>query len=280
MRRRMVLALAAMIFVASLLLATPRPTNALSAYVSKGKSDCASFELGITLTFNHDDTGDAEVRDHFLLEVYDADLGHRIANIRESITQEQSPFYWQTGRIPGATWQGDYRIEMWDTDDKGNKQRRIDHAYLQCSTQNMWRDFPVPITPEYKEYPEITCYSRTPLWTTNGAPEKGAVIVEYTWGPERPAEEFHLYTIPVEPGQTFDHREIDVPCGTYLRLYFQPDSTKILYYMPSQYWPHDVYGTYTSNHGLGPVYHTFFPLDGPVRGATATPTPQPGTAVP
>jgi|GEM_PF-2559180 len=282
MRRRMVMTFAASLaLAAAVLLAEVRPTEALSATIVKGKSDCASIELGITLVYNQDDTGGSDLRDHFKLEIYDKDLGHLIAQIKESILQEQSPFYWQTGRIPGATYQGDYRIEMWDTNDKGEKLRRIDQAYLQCSTQNMWRDFPVETTPRYEDYPAITCYSRIPIWTTNGAPEKGAVIINYTFGTERTDQEWQITTLTVNPGDTLDNTEVSVPCGTYIRIYYQPDSTKLLYYMPSQYWPHNLYGSLNDANSLGPIYNTFFPLNGPLRGnATYTPTATSATWTP
>jgi hypothetical protein len=108
---------------------------------------------------------------------------------------------------------------------------------------------PVPITP----FPAlITCYSRTPFYTTNGAPEAGAVVIMWTYGTERGEQEYHLQTIPVGYGDTFDMFEVTTPCSTYLRVYFQPDSTKLLYYMPSQFWPHDLYGTAHNDFEVGP----------------------------
>ena len=190
MRQRLLIAAAAAVYIAATLLSTPYKAHALEAWIEKAKSDCASMEAGITLTYSHDDTGDSEDRDYFKLEIYDATKGQLIAHIEESILQEQSPFYWQTGRIEGATYQGDYRIEMWDTDDKGKKQRRIDQAFLQCSTQNTWRDKPTGITPDAGDFPPpITCFSRTPLYTTNTAPEAGAVIIEWTYGTTRTDQE-------------------------------------------------------------------------------------------
>ncbi len=278
MRRRLVFGLIAALYLAGVLLIPQKGTQALSAAFEKGKSDCASIDAAITLVYTTDDTGASDYRDFFKLVIFDGTKGHYMAEIAESITQDQSPFYWQTGRIPAAAYDGLYRVEVWDTDDKGNKQRVIEQVYLQCQTQNTWRDWPVPITP--LPGPVIACYSRTPIYTTNGAPEGGAVIVMWSYGKSRTEAEYHLQTIPVGYGFTFDMMEIQAPCSTYLKLYFQPDSTKLLYYMPSQYWPHDMYGAAPLDFQVGPIYHTFFPLDGPLRGVTPAPTSSIPTTAP
>jgi len=280
----MIIGLIALLYAAGLLLGRPPAAMALEAYIEKGKSDCASVEVAVTLIYSHDDTGAPENRDMFKLVVYDGTTGAQLYEIAESISQDQSPFYWQTGRIPTAAYNGLYRVEMWDTDDKYVRQRRIDQVYVQCQTQNNWRANPVPLTAAVvpDEHYQVTCYSRMPLYSTNGAPETGVVIVMWTLGTQRneSSVEYHLQTIPVEPGDTLDGEEIRTPCSTYIRVYFQPDSTKLLYYMPSQYWPHNLYGTADHDFELGPVYHTFFPLNGPVRGATPTPTPSIPTVTP
>lgn len=281
--RRLILALAALLAVSMSVLTMPRETQAMEAWIEKGKTDCQSVELAITLTYSWDDTPSTENRDFFKLEVYDATNNKLLAHIEESITQEQSPFYWQTGRINGTALAGKdekalYRIEMWDTDDKGEHKRRIDQIFVQCETQNTWRDDPVPLQTPVGGFPQIDCHARAPIYTTNGAPEPGAVIVQWTFGTARTDPEYHLQTIPVARGDVFTNMEIFAPCGTYLRLYFQPDSNKLLYYMPSQFWPHDLYGTADKDFEVGPIYHTFFPLDGPTRAeltATSTPTPAP-----
>ncbi len=285
MRRRMTIALLGVIALAAALLAQPRETRALETWIEKGKTDCKSVELGITLTYSRDDTGATGNEDFFRLEIYDATSGQLLAQISESILQEQSPFYWQTGSIPAAALAGYqekalYRIEMLDTDDKGGNIRLIDQVFLQCDTQNTWRKDPVPLQTPVGGIPDIQCYSRVPMYSTNGAPEKGVVIVQWTYGTSRTDVEYHLQTIPVERGSLFNHEEIQAPCSTYLRMYFQPDSTKLLYYMPSQYWPHNLYGTVAGNAALGPVYHTFFPLDGPSREAIAAGLPPGGSGTP
>ena len=273
MRQRILYFVAAILAVAAAVLAIPQRASALSATVDKGKSDCGAVELGITLTYSKDDTAGSDLRDFFLLEVYDNGNNALLVNVKESITQQQSPFYWQTGRLTGAIDPRSlYRIEVWDTDEGGAKQRRTARVYLQCSTQNMWEDNPPAITPQPSQ-PVVNCTSRTPIWTTNHAPEKGAVIIQWTYGKDRNSQEYHLGVIPIEVGTTLDMYEIQAPCSVYLRLYYQPDSTKLIYYMPSQFWPHDLYGTINQQGALGVIYHTFFPLNGPVRGATSTPLP-------
>lgn len=278
MRQRIIFTLAAILSVAAMVLSMPKPTSAMTVAFDKGKSDCNAVELGITLTYSQDDTAESDLRDFFQLEVYDNSNGVQLVSIKESITHNQSPFFWQTGRLTGAIDPRSlYRIEMWDLDAAGNKLRRIARVYLQCSTQNMWHDVPMQVTPPPTStvYAPITCYSRVPVWTTNRAPENGAVIFQWAYGPDRSHQEFHISAAEVKKGDTLDLSEVHVPCGVYLRLYFQPDSTKLVYYMPSQYWPHDVYGTPTQQNTLGPIYHTFFPLNGPNRYATPSPTPKP-----
>src|SRR5688572_14227273 len=134
---RMIIMLAALLVSALGSLAVPREASALEAFVVKGKSDCNSLELAITLTYSIDDTGGDDERDHFMLEVYDHRNKNWLTSIKESILQEQSPFYWQTGRInvpasfttdPNGDKNNDgmYRLEMWDISDRGEKQRLID----------------------------------------------------------------------------------------------------------------------------------------------------------
>src|SRR5438552_2227265 len=99
MRQRILIALVAIAGVAAILQAIPHHASAIAAGVDKGKSDCNALELGITLTYSHDDTGG--LRDDFLLEVYDNGNNVLVASVSESITQQQSPYYWQTGRLAG-----------------------------------------------------------------------------------------------------------------------------------------------------------------------------------
>ena len=288
MPRRLLMGTLAALTILTAVLAAVTPSLALSAWFAKGKSDCSSVDSAITLTYTHDDTGDDEDRDHFRLELYDNFTGTLLASIDESITREQSPFYWQTGRLIAAVTlpeekikkkegRGIYRIEVWDTDDKGNKVNRVEHVFLQCETNESWREDPPHVTQEVNVPPSIECYARMRVYTTNRAPEDGAIVVQWTLGPSRDEDiEYHLYSIPVSRGDTFDgDQELNVPCGQYIRLYYQPNSTKLLYYLPSQYYPHDLYGSELDENDVGPIYHTFFPLDGPSRNATATPSPTP-----
>ncbi|HEC23663.1 MAG TPA: hypothetical protein ENI95_12190 [Chloroflexi bacterium] len=281
MRRRMlsILLLAALLSLITLI--RPRPARALQAWFTKGASDCASIAASITLVYQTDDSTTGEHRDNFRLEIYDGTLGHIMASVNESITQEQSPFYWVTHRIEAASYNGLYRIEVWDTDGNGDRVRLVEQAYYQCNTGNSWRTLnPIDENPNI---PEVTCYARVPLYTTNTAPEPGVIIMMWTYSEERPAPEYHLATRPVQPGDSLDNIELRAPCGTYLRLYYMPDSTRLLYSMPSQYYPHSLYGVPTSPPGgpevLAPAYYPFFPFDGLPRNVTPSPTPE-ATATP
>lgn len=282
MRRRLIITLGAVLLAGTVLAARPpQETHALQAWLQKAKSDCESLQAAITLVYTHDDTGDAEYRDFFKLEIYD-EAGNFLAHIDESILQEQSPFYWQTGRIPANPFNGKYKLVMLDTDDKGNMIRRIERVWHDCTTGYSWRtEKPLPDDPDI---PEVTCWAWVPIFTTNLAPEDGAVVALWSYLKERDKDdpeyrEFHLSTIDVAPNEGLDEYWLRAPCGTYLKLYFQPDSTKLIYYMPSQYWPHDSYGVPDDENDVGPVYYTFFPLDGPIRPEILAQTPQP-TATP
>src|SRR5687767_8665972 len=132
--RRLSIGLAVLLYLGNILFVRPPQTRALSAQFEKGKSDCASIDAAITLIYSRDDTGTEENRDYFKLVIFDGTFGHYMAEVNESITDDQSPFYWQTGRIEAAAWNGLYRVELWDTDDKGVKQRVVEQAYLQCQT--------------------------------------------------------------------------------------------------------------------------------------------------
>lgn len=281
MRRRMFIMIAAALILASvpLFARQPEETEALQAWLEKAKSDCASFQGAITLTYNHDDTGDEENRDFFRLELYDQ-ANNLLGHIEESITSQQSPFYWQTGRIPAAPFNGKYQIKIWDTDDKDNEVRVIEHVWYDCTTDASWREKkPIEDSPDIPQL-EDECYAWVPLYTTNLAPEDGAVLVMWSYFDERDADnpeyvEVHMHTIDVKPNTGLDEIWVRAPCGTYLKLYYQPDSNKALYYMPSQYWPHNSYGVPSVENEVGPVYYTFYPLDGPQRSEDVVLTPTP-----
>jgi hypothetical protein len=274
MRRRIMLLALTVVTVISGVLATPRPAQALRAWYYKGVSDCASIAAGITLIYSTDDTvGDDEHRDYFQLEVYDGTLGHELAHIEESITEEISPFNWVTHRIEAASYNGLYRFEVWDTNANGDRLRLVEEAYYQCNTGNSWRP-PSDERPDDPEMPNVECYMRVPLYSTNTAPEPGVIVMMWTYSAERPGPEYHLATRPVAKGDSLDELEVRAPCGTYLRLYFVPDSTRLLYSMPSQYYPHSPYGVPEGEpESVAPSYNTVFPFNDLPRDVTPSPTP-------
>jgi hypothetical protein len=254
----------------------PQKAEALRTWVEKGKSDCGSVELAITLLYGEDNipednnSEDNEKRDYFELVIFDAEWGGFVALAEASLTEEQSPFYWQTHRIEGAaSGKGVYRIEVWDKSGSGDGKRTkmLDKVYLQCFTGNMWRDNPTGV-PDYGDIPFEDCFVRTLFTTTNVAPEDGVVMILWSYGTTPQDPLYHVQTIEVKAGDYFDDMEVEVPCGTYIKVFFQPHSNKLLYYMPSQYYPHDFYGAAEDDdeHSVfAPTYHTFFPLDGEIR---------------
>ncbi len=299
--RRVVLGLLAAIVVLGVILSVNvQPTQALQAHIYKIKSDCNSVELGITLVWRKADNDQGQ--DRFRLMVFQREVWAPIQplyQIDEGITENQSPFSWVTHRIPAPTHRGRYTIEVWDLDWAGNPFQLIDQVHYECSNNVSWRGgtidggpgryrTPDPTQAALNAPPFGTCEAWMPLYTTNRAPESGAIILVWSGLPRRDAPEFHWRTIPVAQGDYFTGEWVKghmfkVPCGVYIRAYFQPDSTKLLYQMPSQYWPDRSYGVPMQADSTGPSYHTVFPLNGPPRtdeGAPPTATPRPVTPTP
>ena len=247
-------ALALALILASLgTLIRAEPAQAMQAWIADVRSDCASVEAGITLIYTHDD---GFSHDRFRLEIYEGTSTRRLARIDESLGRDQSPFYWQTGRIGASSSDGLYRLEMWDMDEEGKRVRRIDMVYHQCYTGASWRgDEPFEEDPDI---PETTCWVWVPVYSRNTAPEPGAVLAVWTYGHAATDPHYYLTTLRVWTGQRLD-TQVRAPCGVYLKLYFQPDSTKLLYFMRSQYHPNDFYGTPVSEGPGTPVYTTLFP---------------------
>lgn len=264
MRRRVLAILFAFILLGAVMLAKPSPTYAIQAWIAKVKSDCTAIQASITLTYNRDDGGG---KDWFVLEVFHKDPPEYMTHIAEGITQADSPYYWQTDRIPTSGTRGAYRLDVTDLGANGVKIRRVDQAYHDCIHGVSWR--PENASEPNPELPKIPdCYTWVPIYSTNLAPESGAVLVMWSFDPDREDNpsyvEYHVATLPVEKEQGLDHVWVRAPCGVYIKVYYQPDSTKNLYFMPSQYFPHGHYGT--ANYDTDNVpYHTFFPLDGPAR---------------
>jgi len=300
MRRRIWYGLLALMVFAAALAAglRPQPVEALRGHIAKIKSDCNSVELGITLVWTTSDNNQGE--DRFRLYVYE-----REASIPavprfvqdEAIVRDQSPFYWVTHRINAPTFRGRYTVELWDLDKNGNPSNMVDQVHYECSLNASWRGTAESVGGIVRTLdmtgaanlapPFANCEMYMPLYTTNQAPESGAVLVMWSGGPDREYLEYHWATIPVAAGDYFNGKDnrsyIRVPCGVYIRVYFQPDSTKLVFQMPSQYWPNSSYGTGMQDGKTLQSYHTVFPLDGPPRTdpeAPPTSTPRPVTPTP
>ncbi len=301
MRRRTVIILAG--FVMATLLITlsvqPQPARALQASIHKVKGDYVSIEASVSLIWENAD--DSAGRDWFRVKVYAQGQTNAtpLAQFDEKITADQSPYYWVTHRVPALNSNGRYIIELWEINKNGKELFIIDQVVYDTFANKSWRGGDITgaaatHTPVYIQQDQIPlypgCVMYMPIYTTNQAPEAGAVLVVWTGNPahaEGVRDENIWYTFHVARGDYFtghdsDGHAIPVPCGLYIRLYFQPDSTKQLYLMPSQYWPAE-YGTGMQNNHSMMSYHTVFPLDGPPRTdaeAQPTSTPKPATATP
>ncbi len=288
-QRKILLSIVALMLLGAGFAMLPQRTQAIQTFVQKAKSDCQSIEANITLAYNRDDfpNDPDENRDYFKLDVYDGDTGAWITGVEESITDEQSPFFWQTNRLDGATRDGLYNLRISDTDADGQYEDFLESYYFDCTNNTRWWDTSAVDT---GTAPSPDCLNTLPVYTTNRAPEDGAVLIMWSWEPSYTAVDYHVDTIRIGEGQLLTYDEFPVPCGVYIKLYFQPDSTKLLYLMPSQYWPYDAYGTSPVEEEQlenVPVYNTVFPLDGaaredgepieraPFEGQNPDPTPEP-----
>ncbi|NDJ53606.1 MAG: hypothetical protein GYB68_11050 [Chloroflexi bacterium] len=248
----------------------PQDAGSLNVFIAKMKSDCSSIRFGVTLVYQRDDDGFQ--KDWFLVQVYDQVGGGRYAEFVQGIEEGESPFFWVSPRVEGAPLKSKYRIEIYDLDGDGNILGLIDRVYYDCVTGDSWRDEDPDFWTDETKDQNITCYTTHGIYTTNTASEDGNVMVMWSYSKDEGAEKFLVESIFVEQGKGLDEVYVDPPCNVYIWLYFQPLSDNRLYYMPSQYWPHDHYGTgEIFDVGVNPMYNTFFPFDGPVR----TPTPFP-----
>jgi hypothetical protein len=268
--------IAALIALAGLFFAHTQRVNALQAHINKVKSDCASVEAQITLLYSRDDEPDkTENRDYFKLVVVDETTNASTADKPESITDEQTPYYWNTGTISTAVTAGLYNLEMWDVNNVGDFQNRLESYVYDCTTGEGYFDVAEHDIPT--EIPEYTCQTNVPVYTTNVAPENGALVITWSYdGQQYEDQDWHVETRRVVAGQGFNMDTFPVPCFAWVKLYYQPDSTKQIYLMPSQYWPHGAYGAGSIDGGVDPNhYHTFFPLDGETKPENLPPTATP-----
>ncbi len=260
---RAILLIAAFILLALATLIRPSSAYALQTHISSVTSDCNAIQVSTTLIYTHDD---GYGRDHFQLAVYDGIEGHLLGAINAFLEQGQSPYFWEPTLLPVLTTEGLYRVELWDTDAASQRIRRIEQVYHQCLTGASWR--PDDAIEDDPDLPHPSCSVWVPVYTTNTAPEPGAVLAVWTYGYAPTDPHYYAGTFEVEPGQALTNAPVLAPCGVYVKVYFQPDSTKQLYFMESQYHPGDFYGTTTVDGALDLPYHTTFPL-------IVTPTPEP-----
>ncbi|MGF1505791.1 MAG: hypothetical protein ACFB51_11785 [Anaerolineae bacterium] len=266
MRNRIVIVLCILGLAAIAAHARAQRAQAIQAFIAKAKSDCASIEAHVTLLYSEDDLpNDEENRDFFSLVIIDQDTDTFLEQAPESITDEQTPYYWMTGRIETAALNGVYNLELWDTGADGELDDRYESFVYDCKDRSFYYD-----TDEHavnEAIPEYTCQTSVPVYTTNYAPEDGALMITWSYdGQDSQDQDWHVETVRIDEGDALTGETFPVPCYAWVKLYFQPDSTKQIYLMPSQYWPHGAFGAGAEDNGLDiNINHTFFPLDGPIR---------------
>ncbi len=256
MRRRMFAALAIVGLLAAAL-ASASPARALSTWIAKVRSDCTAAQAEMTLVWG---TDDGSGYDRFRLELYDEANGALLTSVTEQISRQQSPWYWQTHRMAGPPSAARYRIEVWDIDAGGNRISLLDDMRHDCETHNSWR--------VHDRSLEVSgCRASMSFYTTNLAPEPGIVTAVWSYGRHPQVEANSLLALwHVERGQGLDSTSrMDVPCSVFVKLFYQPDTSRLLYFMPSQFWPNEGYGTASAAGDSTPRYFTYFPLDGPRR---------------
>ncbi len=270
MRRGMILALAAVVLVV-VVLSGVAPAYAMQAWIAKVKSDCTAVQADVVLVW---DTNDENGADKFRLEVYDATTSRLVYSQNEQITQQQSPWFWQTQRLQFTVSKSHYLVELWDVNAKGDRVRRMDQVEHDCVTHASWRPAGA-IQPDIIDpTPNPECFATINFYSYNVAPEDGQLMFVWSYGNRVADENYFAATQHISKGQPINPDEVwfKFPCGVYVKLFYQVDSTKAIYFLPSQYYPQDAYGT-PATHGESKLwYYTYFPLNPPLR---PTPTPQP-----
>lgn len=256
MRARVLVPLLGLFALTLLLLSMPRPAYAIQTHVNRVSGACGSISAEVTLVHISDD-GSAE--DKYWFRIFEGETAAELVHIEESLARSESPLYWQTGPFAVTSANGLYRIELWDVKADGSLRGPIETVFYQCLTGASWR--PNQAYPQDPEIPDITCHVQVPVWSTNGAPEPGALIAIWSYGRSQTDDEFFVYSMHLNRGDRLrlSNPGLTAPCGVYVRLYFQPDDTRELIYLESQYHPHDNYGTPDEDGARGPWYTTTFP---------------------
>jgi len=244
------------ILAAALLMSGPH-VFAMQSYIGGlSNSNCTTISAEVTLNHTNDDGGG---NDRYWFRVFDGNSADLLVHLDQTINRSASPYFAQIGPLPAAPKSGLYRVEVWDVDAQNNPIRAVDQVFNQCGTNNSWRtgeSFPQPVDPEI---PQITCHSYMPIYSVNFVPRPGAVIAVWSYGKLRTDDEFLVNTWRVKKWDRLYESRVQVPCGVYVRLYYQPDDTKELIFLRSQYHPNDDYGTPAQEGKLAPWYTTAFP---------------------
>jgi hypothetical protein len=261
MQRRLYVPFVLIALLGGLFFGSVKQAYGFQAWIQSVSGDCKTIRVDSSLIW---DTDDINGNDRFLLEVYNNKNGALLASFDEQIAREQSPWFWRSHAIE-AVGSTHYRIDMWDIDANGKKLRLMDRVAYDCSTGALWRLDenlqPTPVDP-----PLEGCRSWVPFFSTNLAPEDGVVTITYTHSPWYDTPHYFWAVFLVKEGEGLGpESELAMPCGVYVRAYYQPDSTKQIYYLPAQYWPQTAYGTAPENGQTAPRYYTVFPLNNAPR---------------
>jgi hypothetical protein len=255
MQRRLYVPIVLIALLGGLFFGAVKQAYGFQAWIQSVSGDCSTVQINSSLIWDTDDGGGY---DYFRIEIYNEDDGSLITGFDERLTRKQSPWFWRTHAIDtvGAT---NYRIEMWDIGATGKKYLLVDRVLYSCSTDTLVRpDNKLQFSPE--EPLSGGCRSWVDVYSTNVAPEDGIITVTYTFTSWYDTPHYFWTVFPIEEGERLvEQDELAMPCGVYARIYYQPDSTKQIYYLPAQYWPQGAYGTASELGQRAPRYYTVFP---------------------
>lgn len=255
----------------------------LDAFIQDVASDCRSVDVATAIIYATDDGGEV---DQYRIRIFDGGSTLLLHEYEALILRSRDPVFVNTGPIPAEATpsQGLYRIEVWDWNNSGNPVGPIDQVFHQCTNDDSWRIEPFNgffdddddaddndndgdddnddemndeddnDGGEDDDFSDIqnswaVRQYRCPLEFSSGdstAPRDGVVMVTRFDGGEN--RQYHVATMPVLEGQFFG-ATFSVPCGRFIRTYFQPLGNNLppvppesVFRMPSQFGLEAEYG--------------------------------------
>jgi hypothetical protein len=226
MRARVFVLLLGFFALSLALLSMPRPAYAIQTHVNKVSGACGSISAEVTLLHISDDGG---AEDKYWFRIFEGETAVELVHVEESLARAESPFYWQTGPFAVSSANGLYR-SSWMSKPMARR-GPIETVFYQCLTGASWR--PNESYPQDPDIPDITCHVQVPVWSTNGAPEPGALIAIWSYGRSQTDDEFFVDSMHLNRGARLrlGNPGLTAPCGVYVRPHFQPDDTKELIYL-------------------------------------------------